>query len=197
MIGVTIRYPVEWIDRFRLPDGRWVTLRPVLPQDEVQEREFVEHGMTSRTRYLRFQSGLGALPESLLHAFTHIDYHDHFALVAESFPGGRQTQVGDARFVRDGADPQAAEFGIAVADAWSGLGIGRRLLCQLVVAARSKGVKLMYGDVLRDNRPLLAMAKGCGFTVHRHPENIRLVRVERNLAHRAEPAAVASCGCEC
>lgn len=197
MMDATIRYPVEWIDRFQLPDGRWVTLRPVLPQDDVQEREFVAHGMTSRSRYLRFQSGLGALPESLVHAFTHVDYHDHFALVAESFPGGRQVQVGDARFVRDGSDPEAAEFGIAVADAWGGLGIGTRLLCQLVVAARSKGIQRMYGDVLRDNRPMLAMARSIGFAVGRHPEDIRLVRVERPLANRVAPVALAGCGCEC
>lgn len=197
MIGVATRYPVEWIDRFQLPDGRWVMLRPVLPQDDVQEREFVAHGMTSRSRYLRFQSGLGALPDSLAHAFTHVDYHNHFALVAESFPDGRQTQVGDARFVRDGADPEVAEFGIAVADAWGGLGIGKRLLCQLVVAARSKGIRLMYGDVLRDNRAMLSMARTIGFAVRRHPEDMRLVRVERPLAERIEAVTVAGCGCGC
>lgn len=197
MMDATIRYPVEWIDRFQLADGRWVTLRPVLPQDDAQEREFVAYGMTSRSRYLRFQSGLGALPESLVHAFTHVDYHNHFALVAESFPGGRQVQVGDARFVRDGSDPRSAEFGIAVADAWGGLGIGKRLLCQLVVAARSKGVEVMYGDVLRDNRAMLSMARSVGFAVRRHPEEIRLVRVERPLAERMEAVTVAGCGCEC
>lgn len=195
MMNAAIRYPVEWIDRFRLADGRWVTLRPVLPQDDVQEREFVAHGMTSRSRYLRFQSGLGALPEALVHAFTHVDYHNHFALVAESFPGGRQVQVGDARFVRDGSGPTSAEFGIAVADAWSGLGIGKRLLCLLIVAARAQGVEQMYGDVLRDNRPLLAMARACGFAIGRHPEDIRLVRVQRPLATLVEPAPVAGCDC--
>ncbi len=195
MMDAATRYPVEWIDRFRLADGRWVTLRPVLPQDVVQEREFVAHGMTSRSRYLRFQSGLVALPESLAHAFTHVDYHKHFALVAESFPGGRQTQVGDARLVRDGSDPESAEFGIAVADAWSGLGIGKRLLCLLVVAARAQGVKELYGDVLRENRALLATARACGFAVRRHPEEIRLLRVQRSLATVVEPAPVADCEC--
>lgn len=195
MMDAAIRYPVEWIDRFQLADGRWVTLRPVLPQDEVQEREFVAHGMTSRSRYLRFQSGLGALPEALVRSFTHVDYHHHFALVAESFPGGKQTQVGDARFVRDGAEPESAEFGIAVADAWHGLGIGKRLLCLLVVAARAQGVEQLYGDVLRENRPLLAMAKACGFAVRRHPEDIRLIRVQRPLAARIDPAPIACSEC--
>lgn len=197
VIDTAIRYPVEWIDRFQVADGRWVTLRPVLPQDDAQERDFVAHGLTSRSRYLRFQGGFAMLPEALLRSFTHVDYRNHFALVAESFPGGKQTQVGDARFVRDGAAPGSAEFGIAVADAWGGLGIGKRLLCQLVVAARSKGVEVMYGDVLRDNRAMLSMARSVGFAVRRHPEEIRLVRVERPLAERMEAVTVAGCGCEC
>ena len=194
-IDTAIRYPVEWIDRFQVADGRWVTLRPVLPQDDAQERDFVAHGLTSRSRYLRFQGGFAMLPEALLRSFTHVDYRNHFALVAESFPGGKQTQVGDARFVRDGAAPGSAEFGIAVADAWHGLGIGKRLLCQLIVAARSQGVEQLYGDVLYGNKALLAMARSCGFAVRRHPEEARLVRVERPLAVAVAPDLVPAFDC--
>ncbi|WHZ11514.1 MAG: hypothetical protein OJF60_001953 [Burkholderiaceae bacterium] len=165
----------------------------MLPQDDVQEREFVAHGLTSQSRYLRFLVGLNALPDPLVQAFTHVDYHDHFALVAESFAGGQQTQVGDARFVRDGAAPGAAEFGIAVADAWQGLGIGRRLLCMLIAAARMQGVTQLYGDVLRDNAPMLALARALGFTVQRHPNDARLARVQRPLAATVTPELIVAC----
>lgn len=187
------RYPVEWIDRLQLARGDWITLRPVLPQDDVQEREFVAHGLTSQSRYLRFQAGLNELPEALTQAFTHIDYDDHFALVAETFAGGRQTQVGDARFVRVGGAPAVAEFGIAVADAWHGLGIGRRLLCLLVAAARAHGVTWLYGDVLRGNAPMLALARAQGFTVQRHPEDARLVRAQRAVTTSKTPELIAIC----
>ena len=59
------RYPVEWIDRFQLGDGAWVTLRPVLPQDDAMERLFVANGLTSQSRYLRFQTGVRELPEKI------------------------------------------------------------------------------------------------------------------------------------
>ena len=192
-MDAALRYPVEWIDRFQLADKRWVTLRPVLPQDEAQERAFVAHGLTAQSRYLRFQVGLRALPEALVQSFTHVDYHDHFALVAESFAGGQQTQVGDARFVREGAAPEAAEFGIAVADAWHGHGIGARLLCMLVAAARAQGVRQLYGDVLRDNAPMLALATTQGFATRRHPDDARLVRVQRPLAAAVTPELIAAC----
>ena len=175
------RYPVEWIDRLALPDGRLITVRPVLPQDDAIEREFVKHGLTAQSRYWRFQIGLAELPESLAWSFTHIDHHNHFALVAERFEAGRQTQVGDARFVREGARPDAAEFGIAVADAWQGLGIGRRLLAMLVEAARREGIAQLYGDVIHGNTGMLALAQASGFAVRRHPDDARLVRVQRTL----------------
>jgi acetyltransferase len=183
-MDATTRYPVEWIDRFQLARGDWITLRPVLPQDDVQEREFVAHGLTSQSRYLRFQVGLSELPETLTQAFTHIDYHDHFALVAESFGAGSQTQVGDARFVRVGGALWVAEFGFAVADAWHCVGFGRRLLCLLVAGARAQGVTRLYGDVLRDNAPMLALARASGFVVQSHPDNATLVRVQLLIQSR-------------
>ena len=192
-MDAAVRYPVEWIDRFQLPDGDWITLRPVLPQDDVQAREFVAHGLTSQSRYLRFLVGLSELPEALTQAFTHIDYHDHFALVAESFAGGQQTQVGDARFVRVGGAPEVAEFGIAVGDAWAGLGIGGRLLRTLIAAARAQGVTHLYGDVLRANAPMLALARANGFGEQRHPDDARLVRVRRLLTAPITPESIAVC----
>ena len=192
-MDAAVRYPVEWIDRFQLPDGDWITLRPVLPQDDVQAREFVAHGLAPQSRYLRFLVGLSELPEALTQAFTHIDYHDHFALVAESFAGGQQTQVGDARFVRVGGAPEVAEFGIAVGDAWHGLGIGRRLLSLLVAAARAQGVTWLYGDMLRGNVPMLALAQTEGFTMHRHPDDARLARVELAAMSPNTPELIAVC----
>jgi acetyltransferase len=187
------RYPVEWIDRLQLPGGGWVTLRPVLPQDDAQEREFVAHGLTPQSRYRRFLVGVSELPEAMVRAFTQVDYHDHFALVAESFSQGQQTQVGDARFVRVGGAPEVAEFGIAVGDAWQGLGIGRRLLCQLIEAARAQGVTRLYGDVLRGNTPMLALAGRLGFTVQRHPDDATLVRVQSLLTAPVTHESIANC----
>jgi acetyltransferase len=192
-MGAAVRYPVEWIDRFRLADGSWITLRPVLPQDDVQEGEFVAHGLTRESRYLRFLVGLTMLPEALVQSFTHVDYHEHFALIAESFIGGKQTQVGDARFVRDSDSPEAAELGIAVADAWHRFGIGGRLLCLLVAAARAQGVTRLYGDVLRDNAPMLALARAHGFVTQQHPNDATLVRIRRLLATQTTPELVAVC----
>ena len=181
MIDALHPYPVQWIDRWRLHNGKAVTVRPVLPQDQGMERDFVASGLTQHSRYQRFQIGLRELPESLARYFTNIDYHDHFALIAELFEDLGHVQVGDARFVRDGTASESAEFGIAVADAWQGLGLGRRLLQATMAAALANGVNRLYGDVLRDNLPMLALVKAHGFTPRRHPDDARLLRVQQAL----------------
>ncbi len=175
------RYPVEWIDRLTLPGGRLVTIRPVLPQDDTLEQAFVAQGMTAKSRYLRFLIGLHELPEAMARSFTRIDYHNHFALLAEWFDNGTEVQIGDARFVRMNAASGSAEFAIAVADAWQGLGIGGHLLRLIVKAAHAHGVQLLYGDLLHENRAMLSLATANGFAQHRHPEDARLARVQRDL----------------
>jgi acetyltransferase len=179
--ATAFRYPVEWIDCVRLRDGRQITIRPVLPQDDTLEREFVARGMTARSRYLRFLIGMQELPDGLAQAFTQIDYHNHFALLAESHEDGLQVQVGDARFVRDDPLSDRAEFAIAIADAWQGLGLGRHLLRLIVKAAHAHGVRQLYGDVLHENVSMLALAAEHSFSRRRHPEDPRLQRVQRDL----------------
>lgn len=174
-------YPVRWIDRWTLPDGRAVTVRPVLAQDLQLESEFVARGLTAQSRYLRFQTGLRELPPALAQYLTDVDYHDHFALVAESFEGGTHVQVGDARFVRDGAVPDRAEFAIAVADAWQGLGLGERLLRRILEVAQANQVSAVFGDVLHANTPMLKLAQRLGFRAGRHPDDARLARLVRTL----------------
>lgn len=83
MIDALHPYPVEWIDRWQLKNGKAVTVHPVLPQDLALEHDFVASGLTQHPRYQRFQIGLRELPETVARYFTNIDYHDHFALIAE------------------------------------------------------------------------------------------------------------------
>jgi acetyltransferase len=91
------------------------------------------------------------------------------ALAATTMLGGGETLIGVARYVAD-RDRQAAEFAIVVADAWQGRGIGSRLMVLLIEAARRRGLKRLYGDILAMNRPMIAMVMKLGFQLRRHED---------------------------
>lgn len=173
-------YPVQWIDRWVLPDGKTVTVRPVLPQDETLALDFVAQRMSTRSRYQRFMMGMRVLPVSMARYLTDVDYQTHFALIVETFDKGVQQQVAEARFVRSDCTPNmTAEFAIAVADEWQGLGLGRRLMKTMITVAATQGIETLHGDVLRDNPAMLQLARSCGFDVGTHPDEPRLLRVQR------------------
>ena len=90
------------------------------------------------------------------------------ALAATAMLDG-ETLLGVARYVRD-KDNQAAEFALVVADSWQGRGIGTRLMAKLIDAARRRGVKRLYGDILATNRPMLQLARKLGFELARHED---------------------------
>lgn len=163
-------------DRIALPDGRVVVVRPVVARDAEAAQTFVR-GLSPTSRLQRFHFGLRELPPSLLRAMTDVDHHRHVAIVAESMiePHG-PLWVADARYVR-GDDPQEAEFGIAVADAWQGAGLGRELMRRLLRQAAGADVYRLYGDVMHGNRGMLALAARLGGRVEASPEGPGVVRV--------------------
>ncbi len=188
----TIRhYPTHLIDRWTLEDGRVVTIRPILPQDDVMAQDFVR-GLSMESRYNRFLVGLAELSAPQISYLTDIDYIHHLALVAETQVYGRPLLVGDARFVAD-ARPDAmansADFAIAVADDWQASGIGSRLLRNLESAARAAGIACLTGDVLGSNRKALDFMRQRGFSASTNREEPRLMRVEKPLATEMVSAA--------
>jgi GNAT superfamily N-acetyltransferase len=81
--------------------------------------------------------------------FTDVDHHNHEALGALDHADGRG--VGIARYIRDAADPQAAEIAVTVIDDWQGRGLGTELMAQLSERARSEGIRRFTALVAADN----------------------------------------------
>ena len=159
---------------WRLPGERAVRLRPVSAADAGAEQAFFS-GLSLDSRQKRFHVGLRQLSPSLLRLLTEVDQRLHLAWVAEAETPGRPI-IADARFACDAEQPTHAEFALAVADDWQGRGLGRRLLAHLVAHARRQGVQCLYGDVLADNRRMLALLREFGAGMLPHPEGALLVR---------------------
>jgi acetyltransferase len=172
-------YPAQLERRVRLRDGAEVTIRPIRPDDDARELAFV-HALSNEARYFRFLDSLRDLNPQMLAHFTHIDYHNHLALVAVTGSEPDAVQLAVARYVVD-PDAQACEFAIVVADACQGRGLATLLMAALMEAARARGVRRMYGDVLASNHKMLALTGRIGFAAHRQPDDPRIYRIEREL----------------
>jgi acetyltransferase len=162
------------VDHILLADGRSVTVRPVLPSDFEAERRFVVE-LSPQSRHRRFHIGIATLPDAMLQSFTHIDYRSHVALVAVAGDGTAPGLVADARYALLD-DVAHAEFAIAVADDWQGIGLGRELLIRLGTHARRSGLRRLYGDILRDNAPMIGLVRSLGGRVRSHPDDRSAMR---------------------
>lgn len=174
------RHAASGLDSLRLADGRSVMVRPVMPRDAVAEGEFVSQ-LSPLSRRLRFHGAVNTLPPATLLAMTHIDQREHVAIVAQAVDAaGRLHIVADARYVCDRHDDghpcTSAEFAIAVADAWQGVGLGRALMQRLARHAREHGVSQLHGAVLPDNAPMLGLMQHLGAQLAPDPEDPGTVR---------------------
>jgi len=159
----------------RLRSGESFVVRPVRPQDADAEQVFVR-SLSTASRVLRFHVGIRELAPDQLRAMTQVDPRRHVALVVQHGDASGPI-VADARYAIDDGDDTTAEFAIAVADEWQGHGLGRHLLARIVEHARRRGLRLLYGDVMHENRRMIALAREAGGHFVRVPGDATLTRV--------------------
>jgi RimJ/RimL family protein N-acetyltransferase len=157
-----------------------VVIRP-LEKSDVSKLAAFFRNLSPHSRHRRFHGAVNELPPALMAQLAQPDAEHQVALLAVVARGGRETVLGEVRYAITGTS-RRAEFAIAVADAAQGLGLGGRLMRGLLHCAQANRIAELYGDVLPDNRAMLALARGCGFAVRRDPDDARLLRVERALS---------------
>lgn len=180
------RYPTQLIESWTLRNGQCATLRPVLPQDDASEQAFVA-ALSVASRRNRFHGAVNGLSTARAEAMTNIDYQSHMGFVVTVMVGDTERVIADARYVMND-DGDSAEFAVVVADAWHGLGLGRRLISALCKSAHRGGARWLCGEVLAGNRDMLVLMQRCGFSAVPHPADDGLVKVERSVV---EPAGAA------
>ncbi|WP_163468696.1 GNAT family N-acetyltransferase, partial [Klebsiella michiganensis] len=67
----------------------------------------------------------------------------------------------------------------SVADAWHGRGIGQALIASIELRAARVGSLMLVGEALRSNDAMLGLAAKTGFVGRRHPDEARLLRLEK------------------
>jgi acetyltransferase len=169
-------YPQRLEERATLRDGREVVLRPIRPEDEPSHNDFVTRLSPEDSRF-RFFHYVRSLPHSELARLTQIDYDREMAFIA-AVPGegGQPETVGVVRSVAD-PDNDTAEFSVVVRSDMKRLGIASLLLRKLLDYCRGRGTRLLTGDVLIDNLPMLELARRHGGAIVETSAEEGVVRV--------------------
>jgi acetyltransferase len=155
-------YPNQYVSEFTLRDGTPLTIRPIRPEDEPLIIEL--HGRHSEhTIRMRFFSLVKTLSRDSLIRLCHLDYDREMALAAVKESAEGAMIVGVSRYYLH-PETGAAEFAVVVQDSHQRQGLGRHLLKRLVEIAKEKGVRKLYGQVLRENGPMLALTASLGFS---------------------------------
>jgi acetyltransferase len=163
-------YPTKYATQWRLRDGTEVTLRPIRPEDEPIELEFVR-GLSSETSRFRFFQIIKDLPHDALVRFCNIDYDREIAFIAETREGDRKIEIGVARLILE-PNKTRGEFAVVVADKYQAQALGIKLVDMLIGFAREKGVDTIYGIIMPENLKMIRLCEKLGFSTKREQENI-------------------------
>ncbi len=131
---------------------------------------------------MRFMHPIKELTEAHAGRLANIEPGREFALVlAECRPPETALIAAVARAALvDGRDE--AEFAIIVGSAVGRKGLGHHMLGKIVEWARKKRLAAIFGHILADNYPMLALARGLGFRLRHLPPDFEVI--EARLALR-------------
>lgn len=169
----------ETHESWQLPDGSAATLRPIRAADMELERAFVRN-LSPQSKFKRFMGELKELSPDQLYGFTHPDPEREAAYVVIRSSVAGEEQIGVGRFAIE-AGGGRCEFAVTIADAWQGLGLGKRIMGALIRDATARGLKQMEGFVLATNARMLDFCRGLGFTIEPCPDDPTVRVVRRDL----------------
>ena len=175
-------YP-KTLEKMIQVDGRDFKLRPIRPEDEPRIHEMLSKCSLEDIR-LRFSAPLRQLTHEAAARLSQIDYDREMALVATvPHESGGDEVLGVSRISAD-PDNEFAEYGVMVRSDLKGIGLGYRLMEEIIAYARSRGIQHIFGEVLRENTTMLTMCDELGFDRRVDPDDPRLIQVSIDLTEK-------------
>jgi acetyltransferase len=156
-------YPAQYESRLTLKNGKEVFLRPIVQTDEYLLVDLLNK-LSSDSIYLRFLRPVNALPEDMLFQFTHINYHNNFALVAVIQEDGNDSIIAVARY---GYDPEenVTDFAVVVRDDWQHHGLGKSILVKIFAIGKEHGISRFVSIIDSTNNTMKHVLRELGYTV--------------------------------
>jgi GNAT superfamily N-acetyltransferase len=161
----------------RFPQIR-LALRPARTSDGDALQGYFR-ALSPQSRYNRVLGAASELPPGELARALAANGRDRVTLLLTWTAGTRETVVGETRMALLCAE-RTGEFSMSIAEDWRHFGIGSPLLKEIERRAAADGIEWLFGDVLRTNESMIALARSRGFRLEMGLEG-RLLRIQKRL----------------
>jgi acyl-CoA hydrolase/GNAT superfamily N-acetyltransferase len=143
--------------RLELKNGKTIEVRPLLPSDEFEYRNFF-YSLKDETIYLRFFYKLKLFSHEMAQKqWALVDYHRNISLVGSLQSKGHKQIVAIGTYAED--DANRAEVAFVVREDMQAQGITTYLLMQLEAIAKENGFKGFTATVLKENQAMMHVFK--------------------------------------
>jgi acetyltransferase len=157
-------YPERYIKQIKLVDGTDTLLRPIKPEDEPLWLDMLG-SCSKESIYSRFRYNFHFDSHEIATQFCYIDYARELAIVAEVEEDGQRKLIGVGRLIAD-PDVETVEYAILITDAWQRKDLGKILTQYCLEIAKANGLKRIFAETTKDNKPMISVFKKLGFEVH-------------------------------
>ncbi len=156
-------YPTRYEDYFKLQDGQEILLRPIKPEDEPLMLDMFQN-LSKETNGYRFFQVTEYRPHEVMARYCNIDYDREILIVAEMAEEGHRKIVGVLGLIIE-AHGKTGEFALIIAEPWKSLGLGKKLVDNMIEICRDKRLETVYSKMLLDNHGDIELVKKKGFTI--------------------------------
>jgi len=172
-----VDYPAGLEERWEA-GGERLTIRPIRPQDAAAHDAFFHRLSPEDVRH-RFFVAVRELSPAQLARFTRPDYERDMAFIAVRERTGET--VGVARLAHAEDDPMVGEFAVVVQQDVRGRGLATHLMRRLIEWAPRHGLRQVVGEILADNREMLALARRLGFRLQHSADDAGVIEARLSL----------------
>ncbi|MFZ7127393.1 MAG: GNAT family N-acetyltransferase [Desulfobacterales bacterium] len=147
--AVDLAFIEAYKDRIQLKNGKTMTVRPLLPSDEIAYRNFY-YSLTRDTIYFRFFHNIDVFSRKMAQRhWAELDYRKNITLIGLVRNKGNNEVIAMATYAHSNAE--FAEVAFVVREDHQGLGIASRMLRALEKIAIQNGYKGFQATVLEEN----------------------------------------------
>ena len=161
-------YPIRYVSAWTAKNGRKLTIRPILPEDEPLLAKF--HAMLSdRSVFMRYLQPM-MLSDRVVHErlarICHCDYDRDIVLVVEDMEGSDGPAIlAVGRLSKLHGSDDEARLSMLVADPYQGLGIGSELASKMVEVAKGERLHRLTAALTPDNAVMRRVFEKLGFSL--------------------------------